>query len=633
MSWRHDQVNKIYVGDLPRDVPVSERELKQHFSYYGRLRSVWVSKNPVGFAFVKYENHQDAADAVDGLNGASICGVRIRVEHSTGGTVKNRACLRNSGEREVTSNRGTLNNFIPDDDRFFEYDEHGNIRYDSRQTNMIDKKDVRGSRLVRIKTLITQDPNIINDTTRYPTLLGEEAGQGNVDCVDFLLKSGALVDLKDSEGETATCRCLKASDDVSTYDKLMCLMLLIKAGANLYDGHNEDGMTPLMIAASVWDDLCLKEILKVGYLSRGNVKWRVIDDNYYKYRRSVYSGQRNKLHIYHQKYRTTVDYRDENGRNALHHCIRKNTSTSSSRVIACIHHLNEAGCSFTLKSNFSVGSVCFIEQALQAGSGAAVVKYLIDLGLKVNLNRCLQLATINLDLTAMKILLEAGADLRYKRNNCTILHMALLQLIQSEFYTLTSLPSDLNPHSEMKPVLKFLLENNLDPNTVCQGGGTPLLYSCWYRWYGYRFPLDYFVSENVSIQRFTYGNLDWCYEFWVGDDVCTDYDVEKKLELLKFLYDCGLTRTKCLTFKGGPNPDDVVIFGMSDFVEEPDSVICEWLDNMSATPPSLMYMCKHNVRQLLGRNIKNKVLHLGLPLAAQNAVLLKDILSSDCFDD
>ena len=61
---------KVYVGDLPRDA--SEKEVERAFSYYGPLRSVWVARNPPGFAFVEFEDHRDADDAVRGLDGTYV---------------------------------------------------------------------------------------------------------------------------------------------------------------------------------------------------------------------------------------------------------------------------------------------------------------------------------------------------------------------------------------------------------------------------------------------------------------------------------------------------------------------------------------------------------------------------------
>ena len=58
---------KIYVGDLSRDA--NEKDLERAFEYYGRLRNVWVARNPAGFAFIEFEDPRDADDAVRGMDG------------------------------------------------------------------------------------------------------------------------------------------------------------------------------------------------------------------------------------------------------------------------------------------------------------------------------------------------------------------------------------------------------------------------------------------------------------------------------------------------------------------------------------------------------------------------------------
>jgi len=73
---------KVYVGDLGSNA--SKQEIEDAFGYYGPLRSVWVARNPPGFAFVEFEDARDAEDSVRGLDGRSICGRRARVELSTG---------------------------------------------------------------------------------------------------------------------------------------------------------------------------------------------------------------------------------------------------------------------------------------------------------------------------------------------------------------------------------------------------------------------------------------------------------------------------------------------------------------------------------------------------------------------
>ncbi|XP_007883213.1 serine/arginine-rich splicing factor 3 [Callorhinchus milii] len=73
---------KVYVGDLGTNG--NKTELERSFSYYGPLRNVWVARNPPGFAFIEFEDSRDAADAVREMDGRTLCGVRVRVELSSG---------------------------------------------------------------------------------------------------------------------------------------------------------------------------------------------------------------------------------------------------------------------------------------------------------------------------------------------------------------------------------------------------------------------------------------------------------------------------------------------------------------------------------------------------------------------
>lgn len=73
---------KVYVGGLTQYA--SRDDLEIAFERYGRLRNVFVARNPPGFAFIEYEDPQDAEDAVRALDGRLVCGVRVRVEISHG---------------------------------------------------------------------------------------------------------------------------------------------------------------------------------------------------------------------------------------------------------------------------------------------------------------------------------------------------------------------------------------------------------------------------------------------------------------------------------------------------------------------------------------------------------------------
>lgn len=80
MSGRTSGVitHKVYVGNLGSNG--SKQELEREFERFGRLHDVWVARNPPGFAFVEFVDVRDAEDAVKSLNGARICGERVRVE-------------------------------------------------------------------------------------------------------------------------------------------------------------------------------------------------------------------------------------------------------------------------------------------------------------------------------------------------------------------------------------------------------------------------------------------------------------------------------------------------------------------------------------------------------------------------
>jgi RNA recognition motif-containing protein len=69
---------RVYIGDLGSGG--SKHEIEQEFRKFGPLKSVWVARNPPGFAFVEFEDPRDAEDSVYEMDGRYVCGVRIRVE-------------------------------------------------------------------------------------------------------------------------------------------------------------------------------------------------------------------------------------------------------------------------------------------------------------------------------------------------------------------------------------------------------------------------------------------------------------------------------------------------------------------------------------------------------------------------
>ncbi|KAF5401839.1 Serine and arginine rich splicing factor 3 [Paragonimus heterotremus] len=132
MSRMRDYGTKVYIGDLPREA--SEREIEKVFREYGRLKNVWVARNPPGFAFVEFEDLADAQDAVRELDGTVMCGVRARVELSSGKS-RQKPWLRGGardGGRDMGGRRGKP--FDPSD-RCYECGERGHYAYDCRRRN------------------------------------------------------------------------------------------------------------------------------------------------------------------------------------------------------------------------------------------------------------------------------------------------------------------------------------------------------------------------------------------------------------------------------------------------------------------------------------------------------------------
>ncbi|KAL1312659.1 hypothetical protein AAHE18_16G054100 [Arachis hypogaea] len=69
----------VYVGNLPGDI--REREVEDLFSKYGHITHIdlKVPPRPPGYAFVEFEDYQDAEDAIRGRDGYDFDGHRLRV--------------------------------------------------------------------------------------------------------------------------------------------------------------------------------------------------------------------------------------------------------------------------------------------------------------------------------------------------------------------------------------------------------------------------------------------------------------------------------------------------------------------------------------------------------------------------
>ena len=74
---------KVYIGNLG-DRPPRKEDLEEEFEKFGKLVSVWIARSPPGFAYIEFEEEQDAKDAVAEMDGKQIGDRRIVVEMSHG---------------------------------------------------------------------------------------------------------------------------------------------------------------------------------------------------------------------------------------------------------------------------------------------------------------------------------------------------------------------------------------------------------------------------------------------------------------------------------------------------------------------------------------------------------------------
>merc|ERR1712130_44679 len=75
---------KVYVGNLGAD-PLEESDLEEEFEEFGSITSIFVARNPPGFAYIDFDDDRDAKDAVYELSQRKrICGrkrVKIEISH------------------------------------------------------------------------------------------------------------------------------------------------------------------------------------------------------------------------------------------------------------------------------------------------------------------------------------------------------------------------------------------------------------------------------------------------------------------------------------------------------------------------------------------------------------------------
>ncbi|XP_022288328.1 uncharacterized protein LOC111100581 [Crassostrea virginica] len=104
MSRRANE-GSLFVGRLSKSTRV--RDLEDIFEPYGRMTRCEIKYGAeMAYAFIDYEDHRDAEDAVRYENGRDICGSSIIVERAKGAPRRSLAS-RGSGYDDYRSGRGS----------------------------------------------------------------------------------------------------------------------------------------------------------------------------------------------------------------------------------------------------------------------------------------------------------------------------------------------------------------------------------------------------------------------------------------------------------------------------------------------------------------------------------------------
>jgi hypothetical protein len=77
--------SKVHVAGAEVGRQIQKEDLEDKFRTFGTISSVWVARQPPGFAFIEFEDPRDAEDAIREMNNKEILGCPIKVEESRNG--------------------------------------------------------------------------------------------------------------------------------------------------------------------------------------------------------------------------------------------------------------------------------------------------------------------------------------------------------------------------------------------------------------------------------------------------------------------------------------------------------------------------------------------------------------------
>ncbi|XP_050418408.1 ankyrin repeat and KH domain-containing protein mask [Patella vulgata] len=469
------------------------------------------------------------------------------------------------------------------------------------------KHDDEATRLEALMKCINLNSNWKNSYDRDGiSPLMSAAMSGFYECVSVMIEAGADVnDCASSSEETALLGCFENERNPNSENRLKCVRLLLDGGADIYQP-DSFGVNPLMAACYICDPICLKEILKRGYERKLNQN---ITGNH-KTEDETASGVFEDLskcveddedaptsELSEHIDRTDINLSDGlECRNALHHCL--NSDNTSGDQDACLQLLMDAGADTTIKED----SYRPLELAITSlPNSLSLVKILLAAGAPFDAQDFLvALKVLNIEL--VELFLEIGVDVNYGYKGG---YTALMHLIDDIPRGLTR---NIDRDERAKKCLKILFSARSDINLPNSRGLQPIHFAI-VRWSFLKFPAEYLISENCDFSKLSYAHVSSVF-YSAFRDHCKD---EYLLDMIKFLYDCGLSYSLCQSFCAA------------------SSTVMNCVDTLTCSPRRLVTLSVIAMRQHLGSHIKAKCEELEIPKIVKNLILLKDVLSPECF--
>ncbi|KAK6165680.1 hypothetical protein SNE40_022561 [Patella caerulea] len=476
------------------------------------------------------------------------------------------------------------------------------------------KHDDEAIRLEAVKTCINEnsDWKISYDSDGISPLLSA-AMSGFHECVSVMIEAGADVNHRDSSELTALLCCFENEKNKNSDKRLKCVRLLLDGGANIYQP-DSFGVNPLMAACYICDPLCLKEILKRGYGRKVNQNITEnpksedetasgVFEDLSKSIEATFDSYKNdedgpSSELSEQLDRTDINISDNlECRNALHHCL--NTDNTSTDQDACLQLLMDAGADTTIKE----GPYRPLELAITSlPNSISLVKILLAAGAPFDAPKDFRVALMALNVELVELFLEMGVDVNYDDDDG---YTALMHLIND---IPRGLHRNIDRDERAKKCLKMLISARSDINLPNMRGLQPIHFAI-VRWPFFKFPAEYLISENCDFSQLSYAHVSKVF-YSVFDSYCKE---EYLLDMIKFLYDCGLSYSLCRSFCAA------------------SSTVMDGIDTLTCSPRRLGSLSVIVMRQQLGAHIKLKCEELEIPNIVKNLILLKNVLSPECF--